>query len=175
MEKYKQLIVRLLTVRDKMMEIDTKQMWEYHFPEIACNESEIERVQEYIGFKLDNEYVSFLLCANGWKCFYQMVDLFGTKDLVSDKMKIAEDYLQAELEYDEELCSIKDKLLPIACSQDDNDLFVLVLDGCTYSGSVIWLAGGQIDRFDSFYDFFESMIEYNRITYEYMLKNVYSE
>lgn len=29
-------------------------------------------------------------------------------------------------------------------------------------GTVIWLAGGEIERFDSFTEFFEAMIEYNR-------------
>ena len=100
--------------------------------------------------------------ANGWKCFYQLVDLFGTKDFESNMMSYAKTLLNAETEFDESLQKNRDYLFPIAVSQTDNDLFVMVLaDGREY-GQVIWLAGGVIERFDTFSEFFEAMIEYNK-------------
>ena len=44
----------------------------------------------------------------------------------------------------------------------DKDLFVMVLKEGAAHGSVIWLVGGEIERFDSFGDFFEAMIDYTK-------------
>ena len=38
----------------------------------------------------------------------------------------------------------------------------MVLTEGRENGQIIWLAGGEIERFHSFSDFFEAMIEYNK-------------
>ncbi len=77
-------------------------------------------------------------------------------------MSLAKTLLNIELEYNESLYGIKDYLFPIAASQTDKDLFVMVLiEGREY-GQIILLAGGEIERFLSFSEFFEAMIEYNK-------------
>lgn len=161
MERCKKDIAVLLDVRNQLMEADKQGLWEYHFPEVAATPEEITEIQKRLNLALSEEYKTFLLCANGWKCFFQMVDLFGTNDLISDKMEFARDLLAVEMEYDQELQELKDQLLPIAASEDDNDLFAMVLAPGERFGEVIWLAGGEIERFPSFMDFFESMIKYN--------------
>ncbi len=171
MKKWKELIVIMLIVQDEMMKADVNNLWEYYYPKVAGKMSDITYIENKIGKKLSKDYVDFLLCANGWNCFYQMVDLFGTDDLISDKMNRAKEMLDVEVYYNEELQSLGDGLLPIAVSRDDIDLFVLVLDNGEYAGNVIWLAGGEIDRFESFAEFFKSMIEYNKSCRDDLLNN----
>ena len=173
MDKWKKLLVEMLMVRDELYKADKEQLWEYHYPEVAAEPREILLVQQLLQFPLCQDYIDFLLCANGWKCFYQLVDLFGTKDFEAENMSRAKMLLDTELEYDESLNDIKEYLLPIAVSQTDKDLFVMVLTEGRRYGEVIWLAGGEIERFTSFSDFFEAMIEYNKEELADILEKVY--
>ncbi len=169
MDKWKELLVEMLLVRDELYKADKEQLWEYHYPEVAAEPSEILLAQKKLQISLCQDYIDFLLCANGWKCFYQLVDLFGTKDFEAENMSRAKMLLNTELEYDESLNDIKEYLFPIAVSRTDKDLFVMVLaEGIEY-GQIIWLAGGEIDRFLSFSDFFEAMIAYNKEELEEIL------
>ena len=86
MDEWKKLIVILVHIRSQLMEADKEKLWEYHLPGLATTKDKIEKVQKKINLCLSEEYKEFLLCANGWPCFYQMVDLFGTNELMSDKM-----------------------------------------------------------------------------------------
>lgn len=162
MDKWKERLVAMLMVRNELYQADKEQLWEYYYPEVAAEMSEIVFSQEKLQIKLSEEYIDFLLCANGWKCFYQLVDLFGTKDFETEIMSYAKTLLNVEVEYDESLYSIKDCLFPVAVSRTDKDLFVMVLAEGKEYGQVIWLAGGVIERFHSFSEFFEAMIEYNK-------------
>lgn len=169
MDKWKELLVIMLIVRDELYKADREGLWEYHYPEVAVQMNEIVYIQEKLKVKLSKEYINFLLCANGWKCFYQLVDLFGTKDFESEVMEYAKRLLNVELEYNDSLYKIKDFLFPVAVSRTDKDLFVMVLTEDEEYGQIIWLAGGEIDRFESFYEFFKAMIEYNREELEDMI------
>ena len=162
MDKWKERLVEMLMIRDELYKADNGQLWEYHYPEVAAELREIQLAQEKLEIKLSQDYIDFLLCANGWKCFYQLVDLFGTKDFDAENMSLAKKLLNTELEYDESLNDIKKYLFPIAVSRTDKDLFVMVLAEGREYGQIIWLAGGEIERFLSFSDFFEAMIEYNK-------------
>jgi hypothetical protein len=52
----------------------------------------------------------------------------------------------------------RDRLLPIATTLEDRDLFVLDLE----TGEVIWLAGEEIDRYPNFDEYFAAMVAYNQ-------------
>ena len=151
----------LLMVRGDMYTVDVNQLWEYHVPEPAAAEHEVLFVQDKLGVKLSQDYIDFLCHANGWKCFYQRVDLFGTYDLCGDLLCSAYRMLNIELMSNGELHDFGQSLLPVALSRDDKDLFVLVVAEGESFGSVFWLAGGEVERFASFADFFDAMIEYN--------------
>mgnify|MGYP001046789906 CR=1 FL=1 len=166
MDEWKKLIVILVHIRSQLMEADKEKLWEYHLPGLATTKDKIEKVQKKINLCLSEEYKEFLLCANGWPCFYQMVDLFGTNELMSDKMLRALKMLSYECENNNELLEINKYLLPVAVSRTDMDLFVMVLKTGRRFGEIIWLAGGEIDRFESFKDFFKAMIEYNKLDLE---------
>ena len=63
---------------------------------------------------------------------------------------------------DENLKSLENRLFPLAVSRDDIDLFIIVLGNGTCSGNVIWIAGGEIERFKTFSEYFKAMISYNK-------------
>lgn len=123
--------------------------------------SEISAVQKKLGLSFTEDYIDFLLNANGWKCFYQDVNLFGTRDYETEMFEYAQKLLDVEVEYIDELREIRAYLLPIAVTMTDTDKFVMILKEGEAYGTVIWLAGGEIERFDSFTEFFEAMAEYN--------------
>lgn len=166
MDAWKKLIVILVHIRSQLMEADKEKLWEYHLPGLATSKDEIWEVQEKMHICLSEDYKMFLLCANGWPCFYQMVDLFGTNELISDKMSRALKMLSYECENNKELLEMRSFLLPVAVSRIDMDLFVMVLKKGKQFGEIIWLAGGVIDKFESFTDFFKAMIEYNKLDLE---------
>lgn len=168
---WKERIVAMLSVRDQLYKADKDELWEYHFPEVAANMSDISDIQKKLGVSFSDDYIDFLLCADGWQCFYQDVDLFGTKDYETEKFTYAKTLLNVEAEYDKELRELGGALLPVAVSKTDKDLFVMILKEGEDYGTVIWLAGGEIERFDSFGDFFEAMIDYNKEELEELLED----
>lgn len=168
---WKERIVAMLSVRDELYKADEDELWEYHFPEVAANMSDISAVQKKLGVSFSDDHIDFLLCADGWQCFYQDVNLFGTKDYETEMFAYAQKMLDVEVEYIDELREIRDHLLPVAVSKSDKDLFVMVLKEGEDHGAVIWLAGGEIERFDSFSDFFEAMIDYNKEDLEELLED----
>lgn len=62
---------------------------------------------------------------------------------------------------------LRDQLLPIAATSTDKDLFVITKPASPNPGIVIWFAGDEIDRFESFTEFFLAMIDYNREELKY--------
>ncbi len=81
MTNWKGHISTMVAMKQKLMKQDVEQIWPHHFPEVGANEAEICLVEKKIGYKLDQKYRDFLRYANGWKGFYQTVDLFGTEQL----------------------------------------------------------------------------------------------
>lgn len=161
MKDWKERIAAILAAKEELKNSDEGDLWEYYSPEAAADMSEISEVQKKLSLSFTEDYIDFLLCANGWKCFYQTVNLFGTKDYETEMFVYAQKMLDIEVEYIDELREIRDHLLPIAITELDLDKFVMVLKEGEDYGAVIWLAGGEIERFDSFTEYFEAMIEYN--------------
>jgi hypothetical protein len=152
-----------------MEKLDKEGLWEYYLPEAAASEEVLIRTERQLGFSLDSQYREFLKYANGWKAFYQSVDLFGTDELVdSPDMDYAISILDAIEETVLESSGVeRDQLLPIAATKIDKDLFVITKPNSSNPGMVIWFAGDEIDRFESFTEFFLSMIDYNREELKY--------
>ena len=159
MSEWNELIQQNAHILEQMERLDIERIWEYYPPNKPIPKSKIIELENKLGLTLSSEYKEFLLCANGWQCFYQMVDLFGTEDFVSEKMSEAKSRLEIERVYDNSYCY--KNLLPIAVSRDDRDLFVIILDSCQKFGQIIWYAGGVIEIFESFKTFFITMMGYN--------------
>lgn len=141
-----------------MKEKDIKGIWEYYLPNKSATEKDINLIEEQLKIEIDKEIKEFWLHSNGWDCFYQMVDLFGTEDMLSEKMNHAKKLLSINLLYQDEFTM--DQLLPIAVSREDMDIFASVISKNTEYGKVIWYAGGEIERFASFKIFLVEMTKY---------------
>ncbi|MFA0814644.1 MAG: SMI1/KNR4 family protein [Anaerofustis sp.] len=163
-QQWKNNIVTMIYVKEELHKYDINGLWQYHFPEVAATEEQIESVERKLGYKLDANYRSFLTRANGWKGFYQTVDLFGTEEIVNSSIMKYANKLLDSLEEDVIRSSgfLKSELMPIATTLNDKDLFVLTIPTSHKPGIVIWFAGEEIDRFSDFNEYFLAMIDYNR-------------
>ena len=164
MTNWKDNIATLMIVKQELMKQDVKHLWPHHFPEVGASEEKIRILEKELGYTLDQKYRDFLKYANGWKGFYQTVDLFGTEQLSNSAIM---NYAKTLLDAIDEKVIIesgfyRNQLLPIAVTEFDKDLFVLCSSNSSKPGAVIWFAGEEIDRFENFYDYFLSMIDYNR-------------
>ncbi|MFJ7637796.1 SMI1/KNR4 family protein [Peribacillus sp. NPDC097225] len=164
MNNWTEKITAMVIVKQEIMKQDVKQIWPHHFPEVATTEEQIAKLEMEIGFKLDSIYRDFLKYANGWKGFYQTVDLFGTEQLKKSKAMDYANSLLNSIEEDviKESGFLRNQLLPIAATEYDKDLFVIGLPHSQYPGKVIWFAGEEIDRYENFNEYFLAMIDYNR-------------
>ncbi|MEM5421233.1 SMI1/KNR4 family protein [Paraburkholderia ferrariae] len=160
-----QEIAKLAYIKQVLAEADQRKLWPHHLPAVAATPAQIEAVEAALGTRLDRNYAELLLHADGWRGFYQTVDLFGTADLLgSEKMSAARELLGA---VDDDVISAtrnrRNDLLPIAATTQDRDLFVLTLPKAEAPGEVLWLAGELIDRFTNVGEFFLAMMDYNRL------------
>jgi hypothetical protein len=165
---WKKEIAIAMYVQNEIEKLDTQGIWEYFLPRVAATEEELARLEAVLGRPLDPCYRRFLVFADGWRCFHQNVDLFGTEEL-SGSPKMAAARLMLEHIATESLSGsglMGANLFPIAASSTDLDLFVIVpVDGAGH-GPVIWLAGYEVQRFPNFDEFFLAMVDYNRLRLE---------
>jgi len=169
---WEEMIAVAMVVKQRMMELDVENLWPHHLPNVAADEDDLARVEQTIGRPLDPKYKEFLRYADGWSGFYQSVDLFGTRDLIgSPRMDRARTLLASvDKKVIETSGCDTPNLLPIAVSSEDIDLFVLV--GNSTVGEVVWFAGGEIDRFPDFVEFFLAMVDYNREDVADLMKEI---
>lgn len=156
-------IVRMVQIKQAIAEADVQGLWEFHLPRVAATPERLAALEAALGIRLDPEYREFLGYADGWPSFFQSVDLFGVDDLAGGpRMDVSRQMLAAVEPAVLERAGLHAvHLLPIAATTVDLDLFVMpVVDG-TQKPPVVWLAGYEIDRFESFEEFFLAMIEYN--------------
>jgi hypothetical protein len=138
---------------------------------VAASEEALKLVEQRLG-ALDPDYRQFLKHADGWRGFYQWVDLFGTKELLGTLCVEAQRTLRL-LSRGSALAALGVEaadLLPIAASTNGTDVFVIVRAERALAGTVIWLAGTIVDRFATFSEFFRTMMDYNRAEVADLLK-----
>lgn len=161
---WKEEIVKLVYIKQQIAERDLRHLWPHHLPEVAATRAEISAAEAALGFPLDDRYKDFLLFANGWKGFYQSVDLFGTFDLIdSERASHAHKLTKAIdtaawMEAGENI----EHVLPIAATPVDLDIFLIAKSSARKPGSVIWFAGGHVETFPDFEEYFLAMVDYNR-------------
>jgi|BarGraNGADG00212_1021973.scaffolds.fasta_scaffold87891_2 hypothetical protein len=173
--EWKRCIVEMVHVHQRIHELDTERVWEHHLPELAATQDELDQAEAHLGEPLDAHYRQFLDLAGGWRALYQMVDLFGPDDLLGGpRFQLArtrlldlEDSVLVQSGYGRE------QLLPIACSRDNLDLFVIVRPSAPEPGTVVWFNGYEIDRYPTFDDYFLAMVEYGRREVEFLKTGVW--
>jgi len=170
---WKDKIAVMYLVQNEIQRLDKLGIWQYYYPEIAATEKQLATVETHLGHSIDRDYRDFLLCANGWKCFTQSVNLFSTGDLTGSSLM---DYAMAMLTILDEENVIKAsgftraELLPIAATFEDRELHVITRPTSRKPGIVIWFSGEEIERFPNFKEYFLAMTDYNRLEID-RLKN----
>ncbi|GAA1933922.1 hypothetical protein GCM10009716_46310 [Streptomyces sodiiphilus] len=112
---------------------------------------------------VDPEYADFLLHSNGWPAILQDIDLFGTADFGTLPYVEAKELLHIiETEGDVRLAANSSHLIPIGASRADIDIFAMSCASVPGRPAVVaWIAGGEIERYSSFREFFRGMIAEN--------------
>lgn len=151
-------IVELVAIKSSIHEHDRDGMWEFHYPRVGATDERLSQVEATLGFGLESSYRSFLRFADGWPWFYQSVTLFGTRELLGGEL--------APIGIGERGQS----LTPIAASVCDRDVFAMRVRDGVMGPAVVWLAGEEVDRFPSFEEYFASMLAYNRLELEDLLR-----
>lgn len=85
-QDWKSQIAVMIIVKQEILKNDKDELWDHHLPELAAKEEEISSVEKHLGYKLDRSYTDFLKYSNGWKCFLQTINLFGTKELLNSEI-----------------------------------------------------------------------------------------
>jgi hypothetical protein len=161
---WRQRIGELILVKQNLYEVDAKRLWEYKLPRVAATEEQLTACEACLGERLSDDYRAFLRHAAGWPAFLQTIDLFGPEELCGGPIAA---HAQTMLGYVEETVLVnagfsRKDLMPIAVSTEEMDLFVMTRQTTQSPGLVLWLAGGEIDRFSSFEHVFAAVIEYTR-------------
>ena len=163
-EEWRDRIVAMVYVKQELMKLDVNGTWPHHLPEVAASDETLRKTEAHLGFRINQDYREFLKMANGWKGFLQTIDLFGTQEFSgSPILQYAQSLLDSvEDEVVKSTGFTRKELFPIAATQVDKDLFVMTLPTSHEPGTVIWLAGEEVDRYPNFTEYFLAMIEYNR-------------
>ena len=158
-------IVKGVLIQQRIEEVDSEGLWERHLPAVAASEDELAATERSLGHAIDPRYRSFLRYANGWRCFYQHVDLFGTPNLLgAPPMGDAVTMLDA-VDDDDFVAALgmnRSDVMPIAASDSQPDMFLIGQPWSQAPGTVFWYTGQLIDRFPGFDDFFLGMLDNNR-------------
>jgi hypothetical protein len=155
-------------VQNETAKLDKDNLWEYYLPKLAATEKALAETEAVLGYNLDPRYREFLSYANGWRCFLQRIDLFGTTELRGGcpmpEACLALDEIDSELLAKSKL--VWSDLLPIGFSSEQSDVFALLKPSSANPGTIVWFAGYEIERFPRFDDFFSAMVDYNRLRFE---------
>lgn len=163
-EAWPVLIGTLVQVKQTLAQVDGG-LWPYHYPEVKASEQVIGDTERRLGLSLSPSYREFLLHANGWKGFFQTVDLLGCAELITGSHRDSFDATYGSLQEEEwrAIGLTRGSTLPFGVTLQDKDAFVFDLTRKREGEfGIVWLAGETIDEWASFTEFFKSMIEYNR-------------
>lgn len=157
------LIAEMETVKRRLAVSDRDGLWRHESRRPPAATEQIAEIATVTRCSVDREYSEFLLHANGWPAILQDIDLFGAADFGGAAYIEAEELVRViEDEVDIERGGDFSRLIPIGASRTDIDILVMP---CAREqvrpAPVIWLAGGEIERYRTFSDFFRGMIAEN--------------
>ncbi|MEN3747713.1 SMI1/KNR4 family protein [Sphingomonas sp. HF-S3] len=85
-------------VKQKVAQVDTACLWPHPLPEVAASDTDLISLEAHLGVSLDPKLRTFLLHADGWRSFYQSVDVFGLNDFRGGERKHRAEILLETLE-----------------------------------------------------------------------------
>ena len=163
-------LVRLaVEVNGRIAAADVNGIWQYGGPNQGAEEVDIhELVTRY---DVPSDYLDLLRVTIGWSGFYHDVDLLRVDELLgSDKLERA--WMLTESADDgagDRLGLDRASYLPVGVSNFDIDVFLLNMEAAI--GQIRWMAGSEIERFDSIEHFVKEMTSYNRETLQDLLND----
>ena len=147
------------------MEADWKGIWNYAVPHVHATEETVASTEAQLGFRLLESYRGFLLASNGWPYFYLDMTAFSTSDLLGGELHEA-GQTQLELEECVEAMAsggvIAADHFPVAASLESIDVALMGKPGTPAAGTVSWVRGEVIERYDDFLDYYLSMMELSK-------------
>ncbi|WP_455351356.1 SMI1/KNR4 family protein [Streptomyces sp. SYSU K217416] len=151
------------TAKRRLAVSDRDGLWRHESRRPPATPERIAEITTVTHCHLDPEYADFLLHADGWPAFLQDIDLFGTADFGTAAYADAEELVRViEDEVEIERRASHSRLIPIGASRTDIDILVMPCEReLNRPAPVIWLAGGEIERYWTFSDFFRGMITEN--------------
>ena len=148
------------------MEADWTGLWDYATPNPKASEETVANTEAQLGFRLPESYRGFLLASNGWPYFFQDMTAFSTSDLLGGDLHKA-GQTQLELpECVEAMASggvIAADHFPVAASLESIDVALMGRPGTPAEGTVSWVRGEVVERYDDFLDYYLSMMELNKL------------
>ena len=170
MKDWKAEIVTAVLVQQRIEELDREGFWTRYLPEMGAKESQLAATERSLGFAFDLQYREFLSYADGWRSFWQAVDLFGTQELAGGPMmQIARRQLGAieERDFEAAVYAPIARVLPVGASSLQRDMFLMPIADTNGAGSVVWYDGSVIERFPSFDEFYLAMVDYNHLDLDF--------
>ena len=147
------------------MEADWKGIWNYALPHVHATEETVARTETQLGFRLPESYRGFLLASNGWPYFYLDMTAFSTSDLLGGELHEA-GQIPLELEECVEAMAADGVIaadhFPVAASLESIDIALMGKPGTPAEGTVSWVRGEVIERYDDFLDYYLSMMELSK-------------
>ena len=148
------------------MEADWTGLWDYAMPNPKASEETVARAEARLGFRLPESYRGFLLAADGWPCFFQDMTIFSTSDLLGGELHKAG---QIQLELDECVEAmaaggvIAADHFTVVASRESIEIALMGKPGTPAEGTVSWVRGEVMQRYDDFLDYYLSMMELNKL------------
>ena len=148
------------------MEADWKGIWNYAVPHVHATEETVASTEAQLGFRLPESYRGFLLASNGWPYFYLDMTAFSTSDLLGGELHEA-GQTQLELEECVEAMAaggvVAADHFPVVAAREQIDVALMGRPGTPAEGTVSWVRGEVIERYDDFLDYYLSMMELNKL------------
>jgi len=168
---WKRELVIAHLVKQKIAEVDVDGIWENTLPEVAASEDQLLLLERRLGYGLDPQFRAFLRHANGWRAFKNYIDVFGAEDFVGGPRAERAAELVESLEPLEQLCGLgRQDVLPIAVSSNDIDVMLMTRPRTEAPGKVLWFAGGLVETFPDFDEWFLAMVDYLRLNYQRLVE-----
>ena len=153
-------------INQARMEADWKGLWDYALPHVHATEETVASTEAQLGFRLPESYRGFLLASNGWPYFYLDMTAFSTSDLLGGELHEAG---QTQLELEECIEAMaSDGVIAadhfmVAAAQGSIDIVLMGRPGTPAEGTVSWVRGEVLGRYDDLLDYYLSMMEYNKL------------
>jgi|ERR1043166_4861746 hypothetical protein len=133
----------------------------WHLPRVGARSEDISRAEQAVGVPFSQQFKEFLTFADGWQGFHVATDLFGTREFL-DGRSTAELQGPELVEFLADNDLTKTEVVVIGASNFDADVFLHISpESRILPGGVLWYAHEEIDRYETFAEFFAAMVNYN--------------